>query len=280
MGLSSSLSDDQAEVRRRGRRLTTARLVLGTTTVLLALVLAYATGSGAAAVGLPTLWVLVLPLVIVATAGGWLWWTLFPRHREVEAFGMGVNVLDEPELFAWVADLAHELGVDPPGGIRISPSTGAWISDLDGSPSLVIGIGSLAWLTELEFERLVAMEVSMLRVRSDESVGKALRFGRDLDVERLTQSTLPLVGAVVRWSGRVIERRREALYAACVTWAVSAAPIALQAAPAMLLRQRSSMRAGRFSRTAGSRRPPRQVWLSPRSRPRTLTSCARSRRAI
>lgn len=231
MGLGKPRGDDLSEVRRRSKKLTTARKILCVAALLPAIALAVVIIYAGALVGFSVTWLLLCSALIVAVVVGWLWWTVFPRRRDHEPAGMGVNVLDEPKLYAWVAELAHDIGVAPPGGIRITPSTGVWVADLEDSASLVIGLGTLAWLKEDEFERLAALELSMLRVRREEGAMKALRLARDLDVTRLTHSTLPVVGGLVQRAGRLLDRRRDDLYAACTSWAVNAVPLDLRVRP-------------------------------------------------
>jgi hypothetical protein len=173
-------------------------------------------------------WALLVPAVFALTVAGWLTVTLFPRRRPGEESGLATNVVDEPELYSWMSALAQRLGVRPPDSIRLAPSTGAWVADLGGSPTLVLGTGWLSWLHVDELNRLCALELSMLRVRDDNTISEAIRLAGNLDVESLLENTTPVVGGLIRRIGAQFERNRDALFDACLSWAAAAIPSELR----------------------------------------------------
>jgi hypothetical protein len=169
-------------------------------------------------------WLLLVPALVAAVVGGWIAWTFFPHQKAAEDAGMATNVVDEPQLHAWMADLAHRLGVSAPHNIRLAPSTGAWVSDLSGSPSLVLGTGWLTWLHVHELNRLCALELSMLRVRDDPTIAKAIRLAGGLNVDALIVNSTPVVGTLIRRIGQRFDVHRDAVFDACLSWAAAAIP--------------------------------------------------------
>jgi len=162
-------------------------------------------------------------VAVSAATAGWLAFTLLPRGRSRAESGFAVNVVDEPRLHEWMVDLSRRAGVSAPGAIRIAPATGAWIDQLEGEPTLVIGAGSIGWLTRDELERTVGLELAMLRVREDETVVAALRIAESVRADRLARCGVPLVGFAVRILGRRLAARADDLREACVAWALEEA---------------------------------------------------------
>jgi hypothetical protein len=196
--------------------------------------LAFGTVGTAALLGAVALWLapldgastLLLEAWIMgsAAAAGWLALTLRPRRRSPAESGFAVNVVEEPRLHEWVVELSRHLGVSAPGAIRIAPSTGAWIDGLESDPTLVIGAGSLGWLTRAELQRTVGIELAMLRVREDETVLSALRLAESAPAGRLARSKAPAIGFAVRLLGRRLSACADELREACVAWSLSEAP--------------------------------------------------------
>jgi hypothetical protein len=166
-------------------------------------------------------------VALSAAAGVWLAFTLLPRGRSRAESGFAANVVDEPRLHEWMVDLSRRAGVPAPGAIRIAPATGAWIDQLQGEPTLVIGAGSIGWLTRDELERTVGIELAMLRVREDEAVVAALRLAESVRVDRLARCDLPVVGFAVRRLGTRLAARADDLRDACVAWAIEEAHVDL-----------------------------------------------------
>jgi hypothetical protein len=167
-------------------------------------------------------------LLLSAVGAGWLAYRLFPgRGRSAHEPGLAVNVVDQHTLYEWAVDLSHRVGVSPPGAIRLAPASGAWIDDLEGDPALVIGAGSLGWLTTAELERVVGIELATLRVRDDDVVLAALRLSRSLEHAQLTRCAMPVIGGAVRLLGRRVVARSDKLRETCVAWALEEAPVAL-----------------------------------------------------
>jgi hypothetical protein len=173
-------------------------------------------------------WLLLVPVALILSVGGWIALTFFPRRRSAEDAGLATNVVDEPELHSWMANLAHRLDVSPPDSIRLAPSTGAWVTDLSGSPTLVLGTGWLTWLHVDELNRLCALELSMLRVRDDSKIAEAIRLAGTLDVDKLLMNSTPIVGRLIRRIGERFEKHRDAVFDACLSWAASAIPAELR----------------------------------------------------
>jgi hypothetical protein len=166
-------------------------------------------------------------LALSAAAAGWLALTLAPRRprrRSAPESGVAANVVDEPRLHEWAAQLSRRLGVAAPDAIRIAPAAGAWIDQLEDEPTLVIGAGTLGWLTQEELARVVGLELAMLRVRDEDAVVSALRIAASVDADRLARCATPVVGPAVRMLGRRIADRADELRDACVAWAVDEAP--------------------------------------------------------
>jgi hypothetical protein len=163
-------------------------------------------------------------MAIAGTAASWVALTLLPRPGRPHESGVAVNVVDQPRLHEWAVGLSRRVGVSSPGTIRIAPATGVWIDDLDHDPTLVIGAGSIGWLTQSELDRTVGLELAMLRVRDDETVVKALRLARSVRPQRLGTCATPVVGLAVRLLGRRLAERTDDLHDACVEWALDEAP--------------------------------------------------------
>jgi hypothetical protein len=166
-------------------------------------------------------------LGVSAAAAGWLAFTLLPRRGSRAESGFAVNVVEEPRLHEWVVELSRRVGVSTPGSIRIAPATGAWIDHLESDPTLVIGAGSIGWLTRAELERTVGLELATLRVLEDETVVAALRLAESVRADRLARSTVPVAGLAVRLLGRRLAERADELREACVEWALDEAPAEL-----------------------------------------------------
>jgi hypothetical protein len=207
---------------RRLLRLRTISFVaIGAIAVAGALLLAFAPVVGGGAMAIEA-W-----LVCSAAAAGWLAWTLLPRRRARGESGLTVNVVAEPRLHEWVAQLARRIGVSAPDAIRVAPAAGVWIDQIDDEPTLVVGAGTLGWLTKDELSRTVALELAMLRVRDDDNVVGALRFAESVDADRLARCATPVVGRAVRAIGRRIAAQADDLREACVAWALDEAPTEL-----------------------------------------------------
>jgi hypothetical protein len=217
--------NERAAARREAVRILSARIRLGVVGGLFCVLMFVAV------LMLPVdrpAWILLVPTVVALVVMGWFAWTFFPRQRAVEEIGIAANVVDEPALYAWIADVTHRLGVAAPDSIRLAPSTGAWISDLTGSPALVLGTGWLSWLHVDEVNRLAAVELSMLRVREDPTIAQAVRLVSNLDINALRDSSLPIIGRIIRPIGARLALHREALYDACLYWAAAAIPTDLR----------------------------------------------------
>jgi hypothetical protein len=224
VGHSSTAEDPRQRAVDSARRLLKERGTVFAATGALALL-----GSAVAAVlpiggSMLAVWVWV---AMSGAAAGWLALTMFPRTPRHPESGFAVNVVDQPRLYEWAVDLSRRIGVSAPGVIRIAPATGAWLDDLDGDPTLVIGAGSFGWLTQAELERTVGLELAMLRVRDDETVVAALRLARSVRPERLARSRAPVVGFAIRLLGRRFAERSDDLRDACVAWAMHEAPVDL-----------------------------------------------------
>jgi hypothetical protein len=163
-------------------------------------------------------------MAVAGAAAAWLAVTLLPRPSRPQESGFAANVVDQPRLHEWVVALSRRVGVSAPGTIRIAPATGAWIDDIDRDPTLVIGAGSIGWLTQAELERTIGLELAMLRVREDDTVVKALSLARSVRPERLGRCATPVVGLAVRLLGRRLAERADDLHDACVAWALDEAP--------------------------------------------------------
>jgi hypothetical protein len=209
--------DAVTRARRLLRERTIALLVVGVVGCLGALALALAPLVGD--MRLVAAWA-----VVWAVAAGWLVVALFPRARGRSESGFPVNVVEEPRLHEWVVELARRIGVSAPDAIRIAPATGVWIDQLETEPTLVIGAGSIGWLTRDELDRVVGIELTMLRVRDDETVRSALRLAESVRVDRLCRCAAPVVGGAVRLLGRRLAVDADDLREACVAWALEAVP--------------------------------------------------------
>jgi hypothetical protein len=169
-------------------------------------------------------------LVVSALGLGWLvlMFVGLPADRGGRAeVGLSVNVVDEPRLHEWAVELSRRVGVTAPDAIRIAPGAGVWIDRLASEPTLVIGVGSIGWLTRDELARAVGIELATLRVREDENVRSALRLTESGRIERMCRSRAPVVGSAIRTLGHRLAVRADELREACVAWAIEAAPVEL-----------------------------------------------------
>jgi len=192
---------------------------------------ALALAIGVAGVGLGFVPLLLgWPALVLAVAYGWAFAHARRGPSTLEQ-GLQVHVLVERDLHEHLAKVASEIGVRCPTEVRLVPESEIWLELDPDRPVLFLG-APLMWHLDLnEFDRLVAGPLSRMRALLDPDVRPGLRLAARLDTRRLIDDTTPLVGSLIRRSGRALENRRRSLMDAINQWGDGSLPRALHPIP-------------------------------------------------
>ena len=192
-------------------------------------VLALAIGVAGVGLGFVPL-LLGWPALVLAAAYGWAFMHARRGPSTLEQ-GVQMHVLVERDLHEHLAKVAAEIGVRCPTEVRLVPESEIWLELDPDRPVLFLGAPLMWHLDRDEFDRLVAGPLSRMRALLDPDVRPGLRLAARLDTRRLMDDTTPLVGSLIRRSGRALETRRRSLMDAINQWGDGSLPRALRPTP-------------------------------------------------
>ena len=195
--------DEQHVVRLAATRLRRGVVFARSATALLPLLL---TAWGAYEMLGPGRFYAVLAVVVVACPLMWaLTLSLWSRPDGPEK-GVGLNIVGEPALYQRLVDLAKQMDVRTPAEVRVVAEPMIRMHMHSTEPSLHLGGAALWNLTEPEFDRLLAHELSMLRCLRGAELQATWRVIERVNIDRLVADQTPVVGWVVRSFGQLVSR--------------------------------------------------------------------------